>query len=257
MIRNHPIFDYGYRFAGLVDAGKKRAVNEDEVICCPEHGFFAVSDGMGGLTSGGKTSDMVKQVMPGLIKNAYKDLSDDPAPDHAAALLMQQVAVISDSVFETGNRDGHFCFGATICGVWLVGDKAVFVNLGDSRGYYLPRYKKTLNQITLDHNIAGILVERGELTKSEAKNHPASSRLTRFVGMETPSSAEAFIVDVQPGDRLLVCSDGLHGIAEEDRMRCLMRSSRSPKTVCRRLINEANANGGRDNISTVYIKITG
>lgn len=256
MIKHNSLFQYRYRYASLVDIGKRRSSNQDAVIYCPEYGFFAVSDGMGGLADGGKTSDMIRQVMPGLIADAAKELNSNPTPEHAAKLLIQQVAMISDSIFETGNRDGHFSFGATISGCWLIKDKAVFVNLGDSRGYYLPRYKKTIQQVTKDHNIAGILVERGELTKDEAKHHPASSQLTRFVGMESPALLETFIVDIQPGDRLLLCSDGLHGMVGDDELRRLVRASRSPDSICRRLVNEANTNGGRDNISAVYIKIS-
>lgn len=256
MTNSSSLFQYGYRYASLVDMGKMRDSNQDAVICCPQQGFFAVSDGMGGLADGGRTSDMIARVLPGLIEGAANELSPDFEPGRAGELFTQQMGMVSDSIFETGNQGGHFSFGATVCGVWLVKDKAVFVNLGDSRGYHLPRFKKTLTQMTKDHNVAALLVENGELTKREAKNHPSSSRLTRFVGMEPPALIEMFVVDVRPGDRILLCSDGLHGMAEEEDIRRLLRSSPNPDTVCRRLIDEANGNGGRDNISAIYIKIT-
>ena len=79
--------------------------------------------------------------------------------------------------------------------------------------------------------------------------------LTAFVGMEPPASPETVILDVKPGDRLLLCSDGLYGMVNPQDLRRLMRSSRSPERVCRRLIDRANENGGRDNISAVYLKI--
>ena len=137
----------------------------------------------------------------------------------------------------------------------LFRSKAIFVNLGDSRGYLLSRYKKQPIQITEDQNIAGILVRQGELTREAAKNHPASSRLTAFVGMKPPAEPEAFTVEVSPGDRILLCSDGLYGMMEERELARLMRASRSPELVCRRLIDRANENGGRDNISAAYIRI--
>jgi len=254
-MRGTELFKYRFKSAGLVDMGKKRSSNQDEIICCPELGFFAVSDGMGGLTDGGKTSEMIKKVMPYMIAQTATELKTKLSPDFAAELLEEQVRLISDSIYDTANKDGHIGFGATFSGLWLVDEYAVFINLGDSRGYFLSRYKKNIKQITRDHNVAAIMVEQGELTKEEAKNHPSSSRLTAFVGMPSPAAPEVFTEKVIPGDRLLLCSDGLHGMVEDERLPRILRSSKSPDKVCKRLIDEANAAGGRDNISAVYVKI--
>jgi len=248
-------FDYSFSAESLVDIGCKRTSNQDEVIVCPETGFFAVSDGMGGLLHGGKTSQMIRQALPEMINLALSELPKDFSLEDAAKLLEEQVTKLSDKIYETGNKGHRFNFGATVSAVWLTGRHAIFVNLGDSRGYLLPRYKKKIRQITMDHNVAAILVQLGELSKEEARHHPASSSLTRFVGMETPATPDSFIMEVSPGDRILLCSDGLHGMMDDASLPSIMRSSRQPARVCERLIAEANANGGRDNISAVYIKI--
>ena len=104
-------------------------------------------------------------------------------------------------------------------------------------------------------NLAGILVEAGEMTKEEARHSPLSSKLTAFVGMAAPATPAVFVTEVRPGDRLLLCSDGLYGMVPERKIARILRSSRSPEKVCERLIEEANENGGRDNISAVYVKI--
>ena len=104
-------------------------------------------------------------------------------------------------------------------------------------------------------NLAGIMVEAGELTKEEARQSPLSSRLTAFVGMTAPATPEIYVTEVRPGDRILLCSDGLYGMVPEKNIARILRSSRSPERVCRRLVDKANENGGRDNISAVYIKI--
>jgi len=251
------LFKYGFRAAALVDIGKSRTSNQDEVILCPESGFYAVSDGMGGLMNGGKTSQLIKQILPEMMRGASTDLMKEPSPEYAAELLKQQIRQISDIIYDTGNKGHRFTFGATLSGVWLEGNHAVFVNLGDSRGYLLGRYKRNIEQITTDHNVAALLVERGEITKEEAHNHPSSSSLIRFAGMDAPATPEVFIREVNPGDRILLCSDGLHGMVSESVLPSIMRSVASPIHVCERLIEKANANGGRDNISAVYIKIVG
>jgi len=240
-------FTYGFSFAGQKDIGRSRNTNQDEIILCPDIGVFAVSDGMGGLSQGAKASAYVREAIPAL--------KDAETPEEAGAAFAETIRMVSDGLFNTANTEEYIGFGATFCGVWLYQNKAIFTNLGDSRGYLLPKYKKTIMQVTEDHNIAAIMVKNGELPKDGAAGHPASSRLTRFVGMNTPALPDYFICDIEPGDQILICSDGLYGMVDNHELVPILRSSKSPRTVCERLIREANENGGNDNISAVYIKI--
>jgi len=255
MTCNLSFFDYDVSVASLVNTGLKRSSNQDEVICCPEAGFYAVSDGMGGLLYGGKTSQLIQQTLPKAINRALNEYLIHQSIAHAAQLLGQLVGQLSDLIYHSGNSDGHIHFGATLSGVWLTGRHAFFVNLGDSRGYLLQRYKRGINQVTIDHNVAALLVQQGEITREEVRGHPSSSILTRFMGMNAPASPDVFIREVQPGDRILLCSDGLHGMVEDTSFPEIMRSSKSLSRISEHLVNEANANGGRDNISVVLIKI--
>lgn len=249
------LFDYTIRFAGLADIGRRRKENQDQVVLAPGQSFFAVSDGMGGLEKGGVSSIWVRDAMPLLLGTYQKELEKTKNPQAAADHLKHCVTALSDQLFSQGNRRDWYRYGATLAGVLLVGKKAVFVWLGDSRGYLLPKYHRNPDQMTEDMNIAGLLVKAGEMTKEEAAGSPASSRLTAFVGMEPPAAPEVSVVEVKPGDRILLCSDGLYGMVEEREIARILRSSRNPEKVCRRLIQRANENGGRDNISAVYIKI--
>jgi len=249
-----------------VDIGKERSSNQDEVIVCPKAGFFAVSDGMGGLPDGGKASQIIKKTLPGRIKTASETLRENPLPEDAAKLLKEQIEGINDMVFFSGllknqsQNKGKIVIngtpesGATLSGVWLTGDHAVFVNLGDSRGYLLPRNRRKIRQITQDHNVAAKLVKNGCLTKKEALSHRTSCMLTRFVG-NMPAEPDIFIRKVSPGDKILLCSDGLYGMVNEEMLPTIMRSSDNPEHVCEQLVEEANTNGGRDNISVVYIEV--
>ena len=249
------LFHNSFLYASGVDIGAKRASNQDEVVCCPEYGFFAVSDGMGGLYGGGETSAMIAKALPGLIGEAYEKLEKDICPERAAELLNEQASMISDNIYEKMNSGGNFTYGATLCGVWLTGGHAVFVNIGDSRGYWLGDYEKHIRQITNDHNVAAELVASGELSREEARHHSSSAMLTRFVGMNSPALPDTFIQECRAGDRILLCSDGLHGMVDDEHLTLLLRGSKNPDNVVNCLIDEANRAGGNDNISAVYIKI--
>ncbi len=249
------LFSYEFSAGSALDIGRARKSNQDRVICCPEIGFFAVSDGMGGLLHGGKTSEIIAEVLPDIVNGIVQELGTGKAgPKRYGVLLQERVRHVSDNIFDTVNR-GSIGFGATLSCVWLIGRSAVYVNLGDSRGYLLPRYKWTMAQVTEDHNVAGELVRLGELTKEEAQGHPASGQLTRFMGMPAPALPDVFIESVAPGDRLLLCSDGLDGMVLDADIKRILRSSRRPGVVCGRLVEAANAAGGHDNISVVYVKV--
>lgn len=253
---NTTLFKYNFRAKSAVDIGRVRETNQDETIVCPNLGFFAVSDGMGGLRDGGQTSYMIKKTLPGMIEQCAAELAEKKADATVAAhLLLDSVHMLSNNIYEVTNHGKKIGYGATLSGVWLVDEYAVFINLGDSRGYLLPRYEREIRQITEDHNVAQLLVEEGELTKQQARTHYTSCQLTRFVGMPIPAAAEYYIEKVHPGDRIVLCSDGLYGEVEDGTIKNIIRSSKSPSFVCHRLIKEANKMGGKDNISAIYIKI--
>lgn len=239
-------FAYSLRYAGITDQGLRRSSNQDELILAPEQALFGVSDGMGGLAFGDIAARYVSQALPILVGNAEGE--------ELAEGLRGAVNTLSDALYENQNTQGVRC-GATVAAVKLSGEQAYFLWLGDSRGYLLPKYKKTLRPMTKDMNLAGLLVEAGELTPEEAKNSPLSSKLTAFVGMTAPAETAVNAVKVRSGDRLLLCSDGLYSMLEEREIVRILRSSRNPEKVCRRLVDAANAAGGRDNISAVYIRI--
>ncbi len=134
--------EFEVTYGSLVDIGKTRTSNQDEVIVCPELGFFAVSDGMGGLKDGGKTSYMIREVLPGMIEQAKRQLeeqlikqsnpssvpleedamtlTDEEFLEAAQKLLTNSVLVLSDSIFESGNEGHAIEYGATLSGVWLM-----------------------------------------------------------------------------------------------------------------------------------------
>ena len=243
-----------YSVAALTDIGLERESNQDAVLVNEELGLFAVSDGMGGLSAGEQASRYVRESLPLLLTKALAERETPPSPEEAAELLRTTVTLLSDTFYESVNQNGTV-MGATVAALWLLDHKAVFVSLGDSRAYILRRFQREPDQITEDMNLAALLVREGVITRQEARNHPSSSRLTAFVGMPAPATPSVSVYDLHPGDRVLLCSDGLYGMVEEKEMARILRGSRSPRLVCKALIEAANRHGGKDNIAALYLRM--
>ncbi len=252
---NSALFMYSYRAAGRVDQGKMRSSNQDRLILDHEHGFYGVSDGMGGLRFGGEASDYTASSLPSLLNICAKETAGTAPSEEAARQLAQMIGLLSDELYKTGNGSGRFDYGATLAGVWLYRDQAIFAGLGDSRGYLLRSGDTELTQVTQDMNVAGLMVRNGQMTREEAKDSPAASRLTAFVGMEEPATPETFILEIGSGDKMLLCSDGLYGMVPESEIVSILRSAKDEDEACEKLIEAANGYGGRDNISAVLVTV--
>jgi serine/threonine protein phosphatase PrpC len=241
---------FTYHAEGMLDIGKQRRTNQDEIILLDDERFYAVSDGMGGLINGGETSALLKSLLPTAVRNARESLGESTDPNTAGEALLAQIKSLAEEVYRQGVEYGPDRFGATLCGVWLIGEWAIFVNIGDSRGYIWSNNE--LRQVTKDHNIAAHLVERGELTAEEARTHPARTRLLRYVGMKPPVQPDIFIEKIELGYKILVCSDGLYGMLADEEMAKILTSNNEGDV--KNLISAANQSGGDDNISVVLIK---
>jgi serine/threonine protein phosphatase PrpC len=249
-------FNFSFSAAGGLDMGKRRRSNQDKVICCPGSFFFAVSDGMGGMPKGGETSERVAKDLPGIAAELVE--KHGGAAVNAKTLgeaFKNEIISYNDKLFAEYSENGEPLGGATFCGVLLAAGSAVFISLGDSRAYILKEGDPVPRQITEDHNRAAELVRLGALTKEQAKRHQSSSQLVQFMGMEPPAEPDCFIEELRPGDVILLCSDGLYGMLDDDKIGTLLSSSKNPDTVCDNLIAAANGSGGMDNISAVYIRI--
>ena len=249
----HTYFTGDYCYASALDIGSVRSSNQDALILEPTMDLFGVSDGMGGLLHGELASRFVRQALPLLLQDGTRNLSENLSAESAAALLREAVCCLSDRLFEEFNA-GDAVMGATVCAVWLVENKALFVSLGDSRAYILRDGDMEPEQVTEDMNLAGLLYRQGVITKEEARHHPGSSRLTAFAGMQKPAAPQVFLREIRKGDDILLCSDGLYSMVEDRQLAEIMRSSPEPRTACSRMVRAANENGGRDNISAVLLR---
>lgn len=231
--------------AARTDPGCVRQENQDMPIMDPDRGLFAVSDGMGGLPFGGETARLAAEMVPPLM-----DELTGLSPQEAALALKDGIESISNAIRDFGNDEYHgSVFGATLSGFAVVDGCAVVFNMGDSRVYRLR--DGVLEKMTRDHSVVQILLDAGEITPEEAAHHPGRSRITRFLGMVPEAMADLSGADIQPGDRFLVCSDGLHGMVSRDRLQQLLAAEAPAADICAAMIRAANEAGGKDNITAV------
>ena len=248
-------FQFEYSYAAKTDRGKVRQGNQDAVVCCPEQGFFAVIDGMGGLPGGGETAGMLEQILPALATRLKETLPDDYTPQLVGEMLSNAIAGVSDNLYERTNEGGRIGFGAALCALLLVDHCAVVVHLGDCRCYWIEREATTITRLTTDHNVAAEMVAAGLLKPDDARGSTYSARLTKFAGMRAPAGPEITYKRLNEGDRLMLCSDGLYGELEEQDIAAKMQTDPAPEDFCETMIANANEHGGRDNISLIMISL--
>jgi protein phosphatase len=235
------------KFAGSTNVGKVRDTNEDSMIVEPARGLFAVLDGMGGANAGDVASQMARDAIKDFVTQRRLNL----AP---TALLEGAILAGSATVFQgaQNNRERHG-MGTTVVACMVVDAKHVIVgHVGDSRAYLLRGGR--LQLLTRDHTIVEELVDRGLLSAEEAERHPYKNVLSRNLGARPETRVDILDLELQGGDRLLLCSDGLYGYASAEAIQYLLGSGDAAEHVARDLIDLALRGGGGDNVSVIVIE---
>jgi PPM family protein phosphatase len=235
------------RVAGDTHVGKVRTTNEDAMICDPVRGLYVVLDGMGGANAGDIASQTARDAIRDYV--VQRRLTMDPK-----SLLESAIQYGSASVWKAAHaaRERHG-MGTTVVACLVVDPKRVVIgHVGDSRAYLLRHGR--LQSLTRDHTIVEELVDRGVLQADEAERHPYKNVLSRNLGSKPETRVDLFELELRPGDRLLLCSDGLYGYASAEAMQYLLGSGDPPEAVARDLIDLALRGGGGDNISTIVIE---
>jgi serine/threonine protein phosphatase PrpC len=238
------------RAAGGTDIGCVRKRNEDACLVDAENGIFVVADGVGGHGGGDKAALMATTLLPDIIRCRMAELPEPRSSDDPAI-----VSILADSLQELGRliRKAGACrleykdMGATVVVALLTAHHAHIAHMGDSRVYLLRDGK--LRQLTEDHSIVGILVRNGEITPQEAADHPAKGRLSRFAGMEADVPAATQTIELQAGDRLLLCTDGLWGMLPDNQLKAILAEGNDPEVTCRSLLAAGKQAGGQDNLT--------
>jgi len=240
--------------AGLSDRGLVRENNEDNWSADAELGLYIVSDGVGGQFAGELASKIVVETLPPLLRTRMADITD-LADGEAEKRLKHVLSELSEEVYrDTHGEPGLEGMGATVVLAMVLGSKALLGHMGDSRAYLLRDGR--LEQLTKDHSIVQLLIDTGEITPEEAATHPSRGRVTRSVGMEGEPLPEANVVDLLPGDRLMLCTDGLTGMLSDQEIRGILQSESESPVACRQLIDAANDAGGKDNTTALVLDIS-
>jgi len=233
---------------GLTDKGRFRAENQDSFdICETENAQIAVvCDGMGGAAAGLLASDIASARFVAYVRFSLATGSTRGVED----TLRQATDAANRSVYQTASEKSEYVgMGSTLVAACLTKDKAVFVNVGDSRAYRVSR--DGMHQITKDHSLVQEMVDAGQLTPAQAMRHPRRNIITRAIGGEVFVKSDVFTLNRRPNDRYLLCSDGLTNAVPESEIHRLILASDSAEAACKNLIQAALDNDARDNITAI------
>lgn len=246
------------RSVGNTHVGMKRTLNEDSYLVDDELGLYLVADGMGGHAAGEVASAEAVSTAYGMVKQARHKIQrlgenpDDLQIRAALRLMEASIQAATYMVYTLAELDREKSgMGTTITGMLVLGDHAVTAQVGDSRIYQIRGDEAV--QITEDHTLISWQLRQGIITQEEARRSPHKNVITRAVGNREYVQVDTNLVQLAPGDRYLLCSDGLHGY---------LRTSEIPGIVelggeyaVEAFIDLANSRGGKDNITAILVEI--
>jgi protein phosphatase len=249
-----------FRCVGLTDTGKVREHNEDTIAFDADIGLLVLADGMGGYNAGEVASGIAVKTILNLVRESV-DRQDLRAVDRESGMSRPSI-ILRDAIHRANKiiyqtaRTQPNCegMGTTVVSVLFFDNKASIAHVGDSRLYRLRGEK--FEQLTMDHSLLQELVDRGFYSAEEAQRAANKNYVTRALGVEPSVDVEVQDVPVQKGDTFALCSDGLSDMVEDDDMHLTLSTfSANLDTVAKQLIQLANDNGGRDNISVVMANV--
>ena len=237
------------RIYSATDVGQKRKMNQDYVFASADPvgnlpNLFVVADGMGGHNAGDYASSHAVGIV---VEEIREDADFNPVKVIRHAIESANTEIITQAQKDEKLRG----MGTTMVAATIVGHYAYVANVGDSRLYVAG---EQIQQITKDHSLVQEMVRMGELNAEEARNHPDKNIITRAVGAEDKVEPDFFTVELQEGEIVLMCSDGLTNMLEDEEIRMIISGARDLVEKAESLVEAANANGGRDNISVILIE---
>lgn len=230
-------------FGSRTDIGCLRDHNEDSLVVAPP--LFVVADGMGGHAAGEVASEIAVNVLA-------ERAPSHPDGEALARAVEEANRAIIRAAHEGRGREG---MGTTMTAAMLEGERLVLAQVGDSRAYLLHQGK--IQQLTRDHSLMADMIEAGQLTPEEARNHPQRSVITRALGSDPHLQPDIYEINVETGDRLLICSDGLSGMLRDEEIERTLCRIQDPQRCASQLVNEAIAAGGHDNVTVIVVDVTG
>jgi protein phosphatase len=240
---------------GLSDVGLVRSGNEDAYVILPGPGFFAVADGVGGHAAGEVAAQMAIDAVRSVIEDPRVPWPEGAgAATYAVDRLAGGVQYANARVYDAAcSEQGRQGMGTTFTGLLLLDGVAALAHVGDSRAYLLRG--RRLAQLTDDHTLAEAYIRFGSLTREEAATSPFRNVITRAVGVEEVVEVDKRLLAVEPGDTLLLASDGLHGVLDDDAIARVLVRERDLARAAAELVALTNDAGGPDNVTVVLVRI--
>lgn len=238
-----------YSCAARTDVGLVRPGNQDNYLMLPERGVFIVADGVGGRAAGEVASEIAVRVTSQEI-GSLRGLSGAQASDRVRLAIHSANDAILERTLEEADRWG---MAATATALVLLPRRYVIGHVGGSRAYLLRN--RRLFQLTKDHSYIQEQVDAGVLTPDRAAAHPYRKVITRWLGEMCEAEPDIYSGPLEQGDLLLIASDGLTGMVEDEDLVRILSSDGGPQDWVDRMIAEANRRGGHDNITAIAIRI--
>jgi protein phosphatase len=264
-----PLASIRVRSGRLSHVGMLRPMNEDSlaVVECQAVqesvsagiGVYVVADGMGGYEGGEIASaiaiaTVTEELLKHFITPQFSSTTGEPDAAQIMAWLSEAVQTANQHIHEDRSTRSNE-MGTTLVATIVTGDFAYIANVGDSRAYMLRKDEPAVKQVTVDHSLVQRLVSTGQITEAEAKYHPYRNVVFRSLGERLNVEIDMFTERLRPGDRLLLCSDGLSNMVPDEAITRILAAHADPQDACTDLITQANAAGGTDNITAVIIYI--
>lgn len=234
------------------DRGNKRLNNEDSFFVMPKEGIFIVADGVGGHNSGELASRTAVTAIAEFIKaNNIKEISNE---EDIRGYFLDCLREANLRVYEMAksNEENHG-MATTVVLAYIHTDYCYMINVGDSRGYIVRNGE--IKQITEDHTYVNELLKNGTIDEEIASAHPQRNMITRALGGEKSLSPDLYKIQIEKGDVICLCSDGLYNEIPIDFLCETISSASNMNSLVKTLTNHANNNGGNDNITVICIRI--
>lgn len=238
------------RTFSMTHIGRRRDMNQDYMYTSTTPvgnlpNLFVVADGMGGHNAGEYASRFT-------VDKVVEVISQNGQQEPVAAMKEALTEANSQLLEEAGADPSKSGMGTTVVAATVIGDLLHVANIGDSRLYVIDH--EAIRQITRDHSLVEEMVRLGEMDKAAAKVHPDKNIITRAIGVTRELAVDFFEVKLRPEDMILLCSDGLTNMVEDEEIKEIVLEQKNIVEKAEKLINTANENGGKDNITVILIE---
>lgn len=238
------VSDKGFVRTQNQDAYQIKELAENTVLC-------VLCDGMGGAKSGNVASGLASLAMVDMVCASWKP---SMSQNDIEKMLLDAVDTANHTVFEQSQEVSTFAgMGTTLVAALVSGNCATVVNVGDSRAYHI--HQEGIELITRDHSIVQMMVDRGELSPEEAKSYPGKNLITRAVGTDATVECDVFFAQLQMGDCILLCSDGLSNMVDDQEILFEVMHGANRQESCQRLLQIALNREAPDNVTCLLLQV--